>query len=226
MRTTFPRILLSANTNKEFYVDAIEKCGGIAVAQYCPEFSTEYDGLLLCGGNDINPKYYNEDINGSVNIDDMRDEAEFELFRKFVEAKKPIFGICRGCQLINVALGGSLHQDIPNADEHRFSIDHYLVHDIKAVEDSFLSKIYGIEFSVNSHHHQAIKDLGEGIEIVATAFDGITVEAIKHKELPIYALQWHPEKMCFGEKRDDAVDGAVIFEFFIDLCKKATKNAL
>ena len=225
MRTISPRILLSANNNKEFYIDAIEKCGGIAVAKYAPEFSKEYDGLLLCGGNDINPKYYNEDINGSANIDDVRDEAEFELFRKFVEAKKPIFGICRGCQLINVALGGSLYQDISNADQHRFSIDHYLVHNIRAEEGSFLSTMYGIEFSVNSHHHQAIKDLGEGVEIVATAFDGITVEAIKHRELSIYALQWHPEKMCFGEKRDDAVDGARIFEFFIDLCKKATINA-
>lgn len=105
MSIVSPRVLLSANTNKEFYIDAVEKCGGIAVAQYCPEFSSEYDGLLLCGGNDINPKYYNEDINGSVNIDDLRDAAEFELFRKFVEAKKPIFGVCRGCQLINVALG-------------------------------------------------------------------------------------------------------------------------
>ena len=91
----------------------------------------------------------------------MRDAAEFELFRKFVEAKKPIFGVCRGCQLINVALGGSLHQDIPNVDEHRLSLEHYLVHDIRAEEGSFLSKIYGAEFSVNSHHHQAIKDLGD-----------------------------------------------------------------
>lgn len=220
MKTNQPKILLSANSKKENYINAVEKCGGIAIAEYCPEFSDEYDGLVLCGGNDINPKYYGEDITDSVNIDEKRDEAELELFRKFVEAKKPILGICRGCQLVNVALGGSLHQNISNADEHSSFSDYDLVHKVQVSEKSFLSEMYGEEFFVNSFHHQAIKSLGEDVDVIAVACDGITVEAIRHKELPVYAVQWHPERLCFEKKREDAVDGSKIFEYFIELCKR------
>ena len=84
-----PKILLSANLKKEDYIDAVNSCGGIAVAEYCPEASADgYDGLILCGGNDINPAYYNEEINGAVNIDNERDEAEFSLLKAFIDAKK------------------------------------------------------------------------------------------------------------------------------------------
>lgn len=222
-----PKILLSVNTKKESYINAVEKCGGIAIAKYAPEFSEEYDGLILCGGNDIDPKYYNEDINGSVNIDNVRDKAEMELFKKFYEMKKPILGICRGCQLINVALGGSLHQDISNANLHRSSLaDDYLIHIVNAVDGNFLSKIYGTKFYVNSFHHQAVKELGQGLEVIATSDDGLTVEAIKHKELPLFALQWHPERMCFDKKRDDTVDGSKIFELFINLCRTQYQNCI
>lgn len=219
MKITNPKILLSAKTKKENYINAVEKCGAVAVCEYCPEFSAEYDGLVLCGGSDIDPKYYGEDITDSVNIDEKRDKAEFELFKKFVEAKKPILGICRGCQLINVAFGGSLYQDISNANEHSSFDDYDLVHSVHATEKTFLSEFYGKEFYVNSYHHQAIKDVGKDIEVIATAFDGLTVEAIKHKNLPIFAVQWHPERMCFENKREDTVDGSEIFDFFIKLCR-------
>ena len=214
-----PKILLSVRTKKESYINAVEKCGGIAVTEYSPEFYDEYDGLILCGGNDIDPKHYGEEITDSVDIDGERDEAELELFEKFVEMKKPILGICRGCQLINIALGGSLYQNISNADKHNSFADYDLVHEIKAKENTFLYELFGEEFSVNSFHHQAIKKLGKDIEVVATAFDGTTVEAIKHKELPVYAVQWHPERMTFDYKRDDTVDGARVFEFFLELCR-------
>lgn len=214
-----PRILLSVNSKRDNYIEAVNNCGGIAVPQYCPDVSTEYDGLMICGGNDIDPAYYNEKMNGSVNIDAKRDMAEFALAKAFAEKKKPILGICRGCQLINVALGGSLHQNILNADEHSSFADYDLVHKVRATEKTFLYEFYGEEFCVNSFHHQAIKELGKGIDIVATACDRTTVEAIKHKELPIYAVQWHPERMCFENKREDTVDGSKIFEFFIELCR-------
>ena len=219
MKITHPKILLSANTKKENYINAVEKCGAVAVCEYCPEFSDEYDGLILCGGSDIDPIHYGEDITYSVNIDEARDKAEFELFKKFVEVKKPIFGICRGCQLINVALGGSLYQEISNAKEHSSFGNGDLVHKVCATEKSVLSEIYGDEFFTNSAHHQAVKELGKDLSVIAFADNGKTVEAIMHKTLPIYAVQWHPERMCFENKRDDAVDGSKIFDFFIKLCK-------
>ena len=181
--------------------------------------STEYDGLIICGGNDINPAYYNEKMNGSVNIDAKRDMAEFALAKAFAEKKKPIFGICRGCQLLNVAFGGNLYQDISNASEHCSFSDYDLVHKVTVKKDSFLYKMYGVEFSVNSFHHQAIKETGNGFDVLATA-DGTTIEGIIHKELPIFGVQWHPERMCFANKREDTVDGAEIFNFFIKLCKE------
>ena len=214
-----PRILLSVNSKRDNYIDAVNNCGGIAVPQYCPDVSTEYDGLIICGGNDIDPAYYNEKMNGSVNIDAKRDMAEFALVKAFAEKKKPIFGICRGCQLLNVAFGGNLYQDISNASEHCSFSDYDLVHKVTVKKDSFLYKMYGVEFSVNSFHHQAIKETGNGFDVLATAY-GTTIEGIIHKELPIFGVQWHPERMCFANKREDTVDGAEIFNFFIKLCKE------
>lgn len=220
-----PKILLSANLKKEDYIDAVNSCGGIAVAEYCPEASADgYDGLILCGGNDINPAYYNEETNGAVNMDNERDEAEFSLLKAFIDAKKPVMGICRGCQLLNIAFGGTLYQDIDNVREHRSSSDYYMVHNVKASEKSFIHSLYGDEFSVNSFHHQAICEPGDGFDIIMTAHDG-TAEGICHKSLPVFGVQWHPERMCFSHKRNDAVDGKYIFEYFINLCLKESKDA-
>ena len=81
-----PKILLSVSSKKENYINAVTNSGGIAVAQYCPDaVIDDYDGLLLCGGNDIDPIFYNEEINGSVDIDAMRDKSEFALVKAFVE---------------------------------------------------------------------------------------------------------------------------------------------
>ncbi len=213
-----PRILLSVNAKKEFYIDAVNKCGGIAIAKYCPDASTDYDGLILCGGNDINPLYYNEELNGSVDIDVSRDVAEFKLVKAFIAAKKPIMGICRGCQLLNIAFGGTLYQDIPNAKEHCSFSDLDIVHSATATQGSFIHSLYGERFLINSFHHQAINRLGNDLEIVMTASDGKTIEGIKHKELPIFGVQWHPERTCFSKKREDTVDGRALFEYFIKMC--------
>ena len=214
-----PKILLSINSKKENYINAVEKCGGIAVAQYCPELSTEYDGLVLCGGSDMDPKYFNEEIDGSVNIDANRDEAEIALAKAFAEKKKPIMGICRGCQLLNVVFGGSLYQDISNSNEHCSFSDYDLVHKISVDKGNFLYDMYGGEFFVNSFHHQAVKKLGDGFDIMGITPDNKTIEGIVHRELPVFGVQWHPERMCFDNKREDTVDGSLVFEYFIKLCK-------
>ncbi len=216
------RILLSVKTKKEFYIDAVEQVGAIATAKYLPEIDTDYDGLILCGGSDINPEYYGEKINGSKNIDYERDESEFAIAKEFIKSQKPILGICRGYQLLNIIFGGSMHQDIPNADIHCSFSDYDLVHNVNACEDSIIGKIYGTEFAVNSFHHQAIKELGQDFKITATFGD--VVEAIEHKTLPILGVQWHPERMCFTKKREDTVDGSKIFKYFVELCEKQRDN--
>lgn len=213
-----PKILLSVNAKKEYYIDAVNNCGGIAVPRYCPEVSTEFDGLILCGGNDINPSYYNEKINGAVNIDEKRDYSEFKLVKAFIDAKKPIMGICRGCQLLNVAFGGTLYQDIENSKEHSSFSDYDMIHPVMAINNSFISELYGNSFWVNSFHHQAINELGNDLEITMTASECKTIEGIKHKVLPIFGVQWHPERMSFSKRRNDTVDGKIIFDYFIKMC--------
>lgn len=218
-----PKILLSGSTKTHNYVDAVEKLGGIAVAQYLPEYDSSCDGLILCGGSDISPNYYGEELNGSVNIDDARDKAEMNLIRQFVEAGKPILGICRGCQILNVYFGGSLYQHIDNAREHASNADYDLIHPVTAEKGSVPARLYGTDFVVNSYHHQAVKKLGDGFRITMVSGPERIVEAIEHETLPIFAVQWHPERMCFAHKRKDTVDGSEIFKHFLSLCRQETR---
>ena len=209
-----PKILLSGNERLQNYVDAIEKCGAEAVAEYLPEISTEYDGLILCGGADIDPKRYAQEIDGSVNIDYKRDEVEFKLIDAFVKAEKPIMGICRGHQLINIYFGGTLNQDIFCANKHKRTETNDRAHSVKATKNSICYRLYGEDFWVNSAHHQAIDKLAD--TLVATAYsEENIIEATQHISLPIFSVQWHPERMCFLNKRNDTVDGRLLFDYFI-----------
>lgn len=213
------RLLLSGKTNLQYYMAAVEGVGALADAMYLPRVDTSYDGLILCGGVDIHPRHYHEPVDGSVCIDEARDQAEFALLQAYVEAGKPVFGICRGFQLINIYFGGTLHQDIPDAACHRNGRDHYIAHSVTALDDSVVGKAYGTRFWVNSAHHQAVKDLGSGLR--ATAFwEETYIEAFEHTTLPLFAVQWHPERMCFGQKRDDTVDGKALFQAFLAMCKR------
>ncbi len=213
-----PKILLSYGNKAEEYTEVIETFGGAADAKYCPDYSEEYDGLILCGGNDIDPSCYGEEINGAKNINYERDKADFKLTAAFAEAKKPILGVCRGSQLLNVFFGGSLYQHIENAAMHISYNDVYSVHGVTAVEDTLIYDLYGSDFSVNSSHHQAVKRLGEGL--VVNARSGDIVEAFTHKSLPIIGVQWHPERMCCSRTNPDTVLADSLFKHFIDLCSK------
>lgn len=211
-----PKILLSPKPGAEkAYADAVELGGGIATVKYCPEFSDEYDGLILCGGNDINPSLYGEEINGATDIDYKRDEAEMKLAKAFIDAKKPVLGICRGYQLLNVLFGGSLIQHLENTESHRSKTKIDRVHNITLKEASVLKKLYkNDEILVNSVHHQAIARVGENLNV--TAMCDNVIEAFQHEFLPVLGVQFHPERMC-GAK--DTVDGTEIFKYFIELCK-------
>ena len=215
-----PKILLSGTNTPDPYVAAVEKAGGIPDYQDCPVYRDVYDGLLLTGGADIHPSRYGQPVNGSVAMDEARDEAEWKLIDAFLQAGKPVFGICRGCQVLNVYFGGSLHQDIETKARHRLDPKQpYLVHSV-AVNDPVLEAQYGKVFVVNSCHHQAVDRLGQGLRITAVCPDDGVVEAFTHESLPVFAVQWHPEKLTGSYLRPDAVDGSSIFDHFIGLCKE------
>ena len=208
-----PRILISATAKSDFYREAVESAGGEAVLRTNETDDTGFDGLLLAGGSDVHPRFYGEEINGSVGIDEARDVAELTLFRAFAASKKPILGICRGHQVINVALGGTLCQHLPEAARHIPLETGDAVHSIRAEENSVLADLYGTEFSVNSAHHQATAHLGDGLRVTAWAEN--VVEAVEHAFLPILGVQFHPERMCGRRLRPDTVSGAPIFAYFI-----------
>lgn len=215
-----PKILLSGTNTPEAYVDAVEQSGGIPDYRYCPVYSDEYDGLILTGGADIEPSRYGQPVNGSVAMDAVRDEAEWKLIDAFLQAGKPIFGICRGCQVLNVYFGGTLYQDIETKARHRLDPKlPYPVHRV-VTDDGLLQSLYGYEFTVNTCHHQAVDRLGMHLRQTAFCPDDNVVEAFAHESLPVFAVQWHPEKLTAGYLRPDAVDGKPLFDYFIRLCKE------
>ncbi len=202
------------------YKEALEFSGALPVFSKIPEENAlDCDGLLLPGGGDLDPERYGEkNLGESKGIEPDRDIAELALISLFSKAGKPILGICRGCQVLNAAFGGTLVQHLPTAQSHRHDEKTGdQVHLVKAGEKSFLFPLHGACFPVNSAHHQAVKKLAPGFHSAAFAEDG-TIEAIADPKRKIYGVQWHPERMSFHHKRDDTVDGKKIFEFFLGLC--------
>ncbi len=179
----------------------------------------EYDGLLLPGGGDIDPARYGQEMNGSWPSDKELDAWQLAVLDGFIKARKPVLGICRGHQLINVYFGGTLVQDLPTAADHKMveagdkRTDNR--HMIEADEGTFLHRIYGDRFPVNSAHHQGIDRVGAGLIVTARADDGV-IEAAAHESLPVWSVQWHPERMCCDYASDDVADGSKVIQYFLD----------
>lgn len=160
-----------------------------------------FDGLILPGGGDIHPSRYGEKKAGSKNINNKLDNMQFAVLDKFVKAGKPVFGVCKGIQVINVYFGGSLNQNI----KKHMGVWHYVT---KTADSRFFS-VYGKRQRVLSYHHQSIKKLGNGLRIIQKAKGG-TVEAVEHATLPVYGVQYHPEAM--------EASGKKILKKFLQVC--------
>ncbi len=201
------------------YPAAVEAFGGVAAGAFLPEPEPEkYDALILSGGGDVDPARYGEENTACFGVDTARDEAEFRLIEAYLRAGKPILGICRGHQLLNVYFGGSLVQHLPGAERHVPSKSGDSAHATKALPGSFPAELYGERFSVNSAHHQGIGRLSAELEALQWAEDGV-IEACRHKTRPVYGVQWHPERMCLRHARADTVDGGALFRWFLELTK-------
>jgi putative glutamine amidotransferase len=188
------------------------------------DYAEQLDGLVLQGGNDVSPQSYGEHpMHEDWGGDRIRDRYEIELFRAFVAARKPVIGICRGCQLINVALGGTLYQDIPTqlpeALGHRDLMRYdQQFHDIEIIPGSRLSQLYGgaTHGEVNSIHHQAVKDLGEGLVVEARGVPDGVVEAVRWQGPGyVFGMQWHPEFMAGAAPHPGRLDGEPILHEFL-----------
>ena len=183
--------------------------------------SLDCDALLLAGGGDILPVLYGDTLINCNNIDVKRDYDEMKLINTFDNCNKPILGICRGIQIINTAFGGNIIQDVKNTEIHAYDkIIGDKIHHVRTKSNTFLDKIYGKEFSVNSAHHQALRKIGNSLTVSAVADDGI-IEAVENSDKKIYAVQFHPERMCLSFKNENTIDGLSTFEFFFDICRKS-----
>jgi len=196
------------------YVDAISRAGNVPMIiadskdpQKMAIALGKVDILLMIGGEDVAPAYYGEKpIPELGEVNAQRDTFEMALLKEAVKQHKPILGICRGLQIINVFFGGTLYQDLPSqyADH---SVNHSsgsrifkAVHGIKIAKDSRLYQVIQIDsIGVNSAHHQAVKDLAPGFRVAARCTDGV-VEAIESDKYPVAAVQFHPERISVGDE--------------------------
>ena len=192
------------------------------------DYAAALDGLVLQGGNDVAPECYGEQpLDPAWAGDAVRDRYEIELIDAFVQAGKPVFGICRGLQLINVMFGGTLWQDIgtqcPGARTHR-ELGRYEqhFHAIELEPGTRLASLYpGVRrATTNSIHHQSIKALAPGFAVEARCPDDGTIEAIRRQgEGFVAAVQWHPEFHRPGSP--DTFDDAALLQDFLDACRSA-----
>lgn len=201
------------------YFAALTELGAepVTVERDCD--AAEFDGLLLPGGGDVAPERFGEEMNGSNSPDPDLDDWQFTVMEKFVALKKPIFGICRGEQVINIYFGGTLIQHLPQSERHAYN-EGDRRHPVVTKRGSFLAALYGEEFRANSAHHQGAGKPGRRIDYVGFSDDGV-VEALQHRDLPIWGVQFHPERMCFAHAAPDVDDGSSLLRFFLEECRAA-----
>lgn len=192
------------------YSDTIIQAGGIPLLiplvseENIEELCEQIDGLIITGGEDIDPAYYNEYPHLDLQRTTPRlDKMEYELVRKMLELDKPYVGMCRGLHMLNIVMGGSLFQSIhsqreePAMQHRQNAIRTHRSHPISLSKESKLYDIFQEEhFKVNSFHHQGVNRVGEGLKVVATAPDGIVEAAESTQHTFVIGFQWHPEEFA------------------------------
>lgn len=209
------------------YAQAVWAAGGEAILlpcnpdkSNCAQIVNMLDGLLAPGGHDIDPIFFGEERHeacGKISL--FEDEYDMELIKEAERQGKPILGICRGMQVINVLYGGNLYQDIPTQFSKEITHtkiekieDNY--HTVQIEKDSYLAKVLREtdNVKVNTSHHQAVKDVATGFQVTAKAPDGI-IEAMENEDASIVCVQWHPERMQDMEMYQR------LFQDFIQRCR-------
>ncbi len=172
------------------------------------------DGFLLPGGDDIDPVYYNQnnDLGLSKDMDPALDKVDKIILDYAVANQKPVLGICRGIQSISAFLGGSLYQDIEHAGlQHEVNDAKHMV---TTTPNTRISNLFKESFLINSYHHQVVDKLPKGFVVTHIYQD--VIEGIIHETLPIFGVQWHPERF-------DSLESETIFDWFVEEVKKQCK---
>lgn len=199
------------------YVEGVQKAGGLPfiIPINQPELASSYlatiDKLILTGGQHVAPQFYGQEQSiDSHDYNVKRDEFELALIKEAMRLKKPIFSVCRGTQLLNVALGGTLFQDI--SDHWQELSASHPAHHIDLLANTPLSKIFGPHPKVNSFHRQAIKDLAPTLEAIGFSSRDQVIEAVRSANgYPLLGVQWHPEFMI--DHRDEDLQ---LFDYIVN----------
>jgi putative glutamine amidotransferase len=203
------------------YVNAVRRAGGIPVLlppgeEFVADLIPRLDGVIITGGGDVDPEYYNGPANDKVyGIDRQRDELELAVARQIRESGTPTLAICRGLQVVNVAYGGTLIQHLPDvvgeAIQHQDKPGGPLIHPVRLSTGTRLVSILGDDVSYGaSSHHQAIDVLAPGLEVIGQADDG-TIEAVELPGHPwLLALQWHPEMTASEDEKQQRIFDAFV----------------
>lgn len=190
------------------------------VDQLAQDYVQLIDGLMLPGGPDVDPTFYGEEPHPKIGMTlYQKDRFEIALIKAALAADKPIFGICRGIQIMNVAMGGTLYQDLESQypelkiQHPQATLGQFATHHVELTADSKLAKLYGQStIKVNSRHHQAVKAVGKGLKVTAVAPDGV-VEGMESTDTDLFlGVQWHPENMWQQEDPQQLV----VFQDFLD----------
>lgn len=197
------------------YESAINTLGATPITTLNVPDPDAFDGLILPGGGDIDPKLFGQLNHGSRVIDAALDRIQLAILKCFARNGKPVLGICKGMQLINIFFGGNIIQHLPTYESHQYD-DHDKVHQTTASDGSLLCRLYGRTFPVNSAHHQGVDTPGRNILYTQICNDGV-IEGLAHTYLPIIGVQWHPERMCFTHQRTDTVDGSLLLSHFLTM---------
>lgn len=209
-------------------VPLLRELSGSARSACIQAIAEDLDGLMLQGGTDIEPGRYGEQpLRSEWSGDALRDHLEFDLVAAFLALDKPVLGVCRGFQLLNVALGGSLYQDLPlqypSEIRHNDELTYCgATHGIELTEQGVLTKIYGTRVGlVNSAHHQGIKRLGSGLHAEAIAPDGL-IEGFSSADFRfVVAVQWHPE---FHHTDPALLSATPLIQSFLEACTSSPKK--
>lgn len=210
------KILIAGLTDlTKNYEKALASCHVSYHVSLSPAELSSYDKLLLPGGGDICPRRFGQTDQGSLSVNETLDDAQFTLLHAFVQAEKPVLGICRGMQVINVYFGGDLIQDLPVKHTHQYT-DQDQIHAVRTAPGSLMHRLYQDHCLVNSAHHQGCGKIGHNLQVTQTAPDGV-VEALEHSTRPVLGVQWHPERTDLVSSHTKIADGGKLIRYFAEL---------